>query len=426
MAGFLPSPTEDECQRCAELGIRNVLGEELLNESSNLIAQRVFFDSQNSIDPSSCPSCWASCRLHRSIQPARIFNEDPAWADPNSLLRNSHWTCMLSSQEVGRLDCKPGSRPMLQDTFGKGLAEDASGTVRIVQKIPNYAVVLAWLENCHKEHLSCQRKYSPCLKNIFLIDVEEEALVCYPSDAGKLIHYLALSYVWGSFEANYQVTGPGPIAIERLPQTVQDSIIVTKDLRQRYLWVDQVCINQDKKIKKNEQLGYMASIYGGAWATIVAADSNDSNSGLSRVRPESQRSHQLRIEFGNGNIMLQKLPSFEQQMAVSPWIQRGWTYQEALLSQRLVLFTKHQVYYSCNSMLCCEALDDEKTFGGSTKPLSYDMNDEVKNPPKIDLHFPTKKELRNNKLFEYERLVNLYCKRQLTHSQDILVAFSAL
>ncbi|UZP36750.1 hypothetical protein NXS19_004566 [Fusarium pseudograminearum] len=194
----------------------------------------------------------------------------------------------------------------------------------------------------------------------------------------------------------------------------------------RYLWVDAVCIDQDDRQKKHEQMDYMASIYRGAWATIVAVDSNSRNSGMSRVHPESQRSHQLRIEFGNGNILIQKFPSFDQQLAVSPWMGRGWTYQEALLSQRLVLFTKHQVYYSCNSMSCCEALNDEQAFGDNIKPISHHAGNKDDRPPKTDLHFPTRNELRRNKLLEYERLLNLYLRRHLSYDKDILNAFAGL
>ncbi|EKJ69830.1 hypothetical protein FPSE_09987 [Fusarium pseudograminearum CS3096] len=425
---FLP-PAGAECQRCAQLGIQNVSNVELSTESSNLVAQRLVFDAPIPPCLPSCPSCRRLCRYYYntagSIQPSRIFGEDLAVADADSLLRNSLWTCMQGSQEVSQFRRTPGFPLQPLDTFGKAFPDSTEGTVRIVQKKPNYAAISAWLRYCHDRHLPCQSEYSPPLKNIFLIDVYEKTLVSYPGDSTKPVEYLALSYVWGS-GANYRVSGPGPIAIERLSQTVQDSIAVTKNLKMRYLWVDAVCIDQDDRQKKHEQMDYMASIYRGAWATIVAVDSNSRNSGMSRVHPESQRSHQLRIEFGNGNILIQKFPSFDQQLAVSPWMGRGWTYQEALLSQRLVLFTKHQVYYSCNSMNCCEALNDEQAFGDNIKPISHHAGNKDDRPPKTDLHFPTRNELRRNKLLEYERLLNLYLRRHLSYDKDILNAFAGL
>ncbi|KAF4441180.1 HET-domain-containing protein [Fusarium austroafricanum] len=366
-------------------------------------------------DPSSCPSCRILCRQYLSVagrvQPSRVSGENFTLTDADLLLRNSLWACTQRSQDVHRYDAKPGLPLQPLDTFGKRFADGATGTVRVVQKTPNYAAIRAWLKHCLREHRSCRSKYSPCLKNIALIDVYNKALVSYPGDATGPTEYLALSYVWGPGVV-HRIRGPGPIAVENLPQTIRDSIDVTNSLGMQYLWVDAVCIDQFHEPKKQEQLGYMASIYRGAWATIVAADSKNRDSGLARVRLQSQRSHQLQIEFGNGNVMLQRFPNFEQQLAVSPWQQRGWTYQEALLSQRLMSFTKHQVYYNCNSMSCCEALDDEQSFGNSAKPHSELENGQVGECPKSDLHFPTKKELRQdrcgNHMKEFTVTANLH------------------
>src|SRR5438045_6752398 len=41
----------------------------------------------------------------------------------------------------------------------------------------------------------------------------------------------------------------------------------------------------------------------------------------------------------------------------STWMSRGWTYQEAVLSQRWLIFTDQQVYFECYGMYCCEALN---------------------------------------------------------------------
>jgi hypothetical protein len=41
----------------------------------------------------------------------------------------------------------------------------------------------------------------------------------------------------------------------------------------------------------------------------------------------------------------------------SIWNSRGWTFQEALLSQRCLVFCANQVYFTCNGMTCRDAMD---------------------------------------------------------------------
>lgn len=61
-------------------------------------------------------------------------------------------------------------------------------------------------------------------------------------------------------------------------------MIVVPNLGERYLWVDQYCIDQNDADDKHAQIGNMAAIFEGAYATIVAFSATDSASGLPGVR----------------------------------------------------------------------------------------------------------------------------------------------
>ena len=41
----------------------------------------------------------------------------------------------------------------------------------------------------------------------------------------------------------------------------------------------------------------------------------------------------------------------------SPWISRGWTFQEALFSRHFLIYTHQQVYFECRSTNFCESVD---------------------------------------------------------------------
>lgn len=44
----------------------------------------------------------------------------------------------------------------------------------------------------------------------------------------------------------------------------------------------------------------------------------------------------------------------EHEIGNSVWAERGWTYQELLLSRRRLVFTDFQVYFDCDRMFCVE------------------------------------------------------------------------
>jgi hypothetical protein len=61
--------------------------------------------------------------------------------------------------------------------------------------------------------------------------------------------YVALSYVWvqvgiGESEVDRDVTLTGGFLPEKVPQTIEDAILVVKALGERFLWVDAYCIDQ--------------------------------------------------------------------------------------------------------------------------------------------------------------------------------------
>jgi hypothetical protein len=117
--------------------------------------------------------------------------------------------------------------------------------------------------------------------------------------------------------------------------------------------VDALCILQDSSSEElSKQIHNMDSIYANAHFTIVAADSTSAHHGIHGVSiprrlPESC------------NVYLPKKDSLDlcrTSLCVSSahllanctkWATRAWTYQEALLSRRLLIFTKDICFLVC-------------------------------------------------------------------------------
>jgi hypothetical protein len=165
--------------------------------------------------------------------------------------------------------------------------------------------------------------------------------------------YAALSYVWGSSS----IPDPPP-ALECLPHTtpatIEDAMKVTVRLGLQYLWIDRYCIDQQNQDEKHIQVSQMDIVYLNAEVTIIAAAGDDPMHGLPGMgtshripQPSAQaRGIQLRSTLPDGKFAVEE----------SLWSKRGWTYQEAILSRRRLVFTRHQIYFQCNGMHCCESI----------------------------------------------------------------------
>ena len=86
---------------------------------------------------------------------------------------------------------------------------------------------------------------------------------------------------------------------------------------------------------------------------IIAAAGDGPHHGLPGVtRP---RSAQPEARIGS-HLLVSTLSDVKECVDESKWNSRGWTYQEALLSRRKVVFTPTQVYFQCAAMHCQESL----------------------------------------------------------------------
>jgi hypothetical protein len=105
---------------------------------------------------------------------------------------------------------------------------------------------------------------------------------------------VALSYVWG--KRRVFTTTQGNIKqsmrhgglrrnLSVLPRTIRDSIELVRNLGERYLWVDALCIIQDSARSWTLNSRIMDLVYGNAYLTICAADGNDANAGLQGLNP---------------------------------------------------------------------------------------------------------------------------------------------
>ena len=112
----------------------------------------------------------------------------------------------------------------------------------------DFALVRSWLHRCQSEHGSrCQREAQRQPHTIHLIDCRSRRV----EQASPSTPYCALSYVWGRNSQNESTLQPCSNALpSRLPQTIEDAILVTLSMGYNFLWIDKFCISQDNPIQK--------------------------------------------------------------------------------------------------------------------------------------------------------------------------------
>ena len=199
-----------------------------------------------------------------------------------------------------------------------------------------------------------------------------------------------------------------------LPQTIEDSIALVLALGFEYLWVDSIYLTEDDLGKPTVLTAVMASVYEGAYFTIIAAAGGDAEAGLPGVMPNS-RNTQQHIEVVNDMRLVIAMPSLKQQLVDSKWASRAWTYQEGIMCQRYIIFTAEQIYWECGQAGYCEAVEEPlKDFRDMNVQPSFSRvlgNSFMKGSDFDEVYF---------------RLVSEYSKRQLTYGGDGLRAFSGL
>ncbi|KAI1391461.1 uncharacterized protein F4822DRAFT_186502 [Hypoxylon trugodes] len=101
----------------------------------------------------------------------------------------------------------------------------------------------------------------------------------------------------------------------------------------------------------------MHLIFQRAELTVVAAvDNFDGLLGVRGGRPSSQREREVQKRVQLGDMTLVTVMDVEQLIQESEWFHRGWTFQEGLLSRRVLVFTDSQLYWNCCVMTQMESI----------------------------------------------------------------------
>lgn len=195
----------------------------------------------------------------------------------------------------------------------------------------------------------------------------------------------------------------------------------------------------------------MDRVYSGALLTIVAAPDNlkeeDADSGLKGVprhhfptksettgdmegtkREISQPSAEIK---GSAHVIA-PFPC-RHELATTAWNSRAWTFQEKLLSRRLLIFSGDEVVWHCRQMIAREDMRNEDS-GDTVKPLEWlnlkpkffdESTHWIDGSLKKDRHGRTHI-VRSGTFAEYTKVIEEYTHRQLSFKYDIIRALEGM
>ncbi|KAH5095560.1 hypothetical protein HBI38_030660 [Parastagonospora nodorum] len=300
--------------------------------------------------------------------------------------------------------------------------ESASGFLKpkFIGDTPDYDECRAWLENCQTHHGPDCNHPTPLIDDLRLFDCQCENVI--RADRIDDPRWVALSYVWGDRSHADSIEVSHDHHAARLPQTIKDAVKVTQELGYRYLWIDELCIDQNNAAHKNSQLAKMDQIYRGAEFTIVAAAGRDKTYGLPGVST-TRRIQCPVLHFDQGLIFSIGPEPNEWVADETIWSTRGWTFQEGLLSKRLLIFTDWQVTFYCQKASWMEALGGPRFM--SQQDIDWDQW-----PNQASLWNRDRSWWSNSAvlsaLHNSIRLIENYTWRHLSYESDALKAVSGI
>jgi hypothetical protein len=109
-----------------------------------------------------------------------------------------------------------------------------------------------------------------------------------------------------------------------LSQTVRDAMDLVLQLGERYLWIDALCLVQDNPEDMAQGIENMDVIYESALMTVIAANGEDQNSGLTSQNGTKWETRQFYREVAPG-VKMTIIQGVHKYLAASRYSSRGWT-----------------------------------------------------------------------------------------------------
>ena len=307
-------------------------------------------------------------------------------------------------------------------------------------------IATQWMSRCLYTHTRCHETLERSWLPTRLLQVSRDEssemkvrLICTAAEPPMQRRYMTLSHCWGRAQivkllrSNFDMM-TRDIPIADLPKTFQDAITVTQRLGISYLWIDSLCILQDRDDLSDweAEASLMHKVYSHSYCNISAAAAEDSFEGLFYPRdPRLLHAAEVDLcirEFVSDVDAIRCHVFYRgfwfEHSTQAPLNKRAWVLQERLLSPRILHFGRHQLLWECRELQAAESA-----------PWGIDTDLDGRNFCRLRLRQQTLRQetlttdptiLRYNQYRAWHKLVKIYSRCFLTVPDDKLIAISAL
>ena len=238
-----------------------------------------------------------------------------------------------------------------------------------------------WLDNCTTNHCFSAKdggcpsgSSSPLPTRVISVGDASTDPYLHESAENEMGTWAALSYCWGQNRTLTTTTDTLSerkvgFALDALPKTCRDAVIVARALGIPYIWIDSLCIIQDSRWDWEKEASRMCYVYESALVTFAALHSPSSDSGLFLQGPY-RRTVRLETEVTGEPVAVYVRRGMD--AGILGFIHghwndphhlnkgsgvletRAWTLQEITLSPRILWFTSSELGWSCWTSTACE------------------------------------------------------------------------
>ncbi|KAK4560616.1 hypothetical protein LTR86_005194 [Recurvomyces mirabilis] len=214
-----------------------------------------------------------------------------------------------------------------------------------------------WLAKCEGHDCAAKVTFAGRPSRLLRLSRDSVTLVQTPA-VTPTPRYVTLSYCWGAIKRRKKLTFESKAEFERgveyssLPRTISEAARLVYNLGIPYIWVDSLCIIQGSDEWKYEAKR-MHEVYGHAVFTLAPTSAEHNDDTMEFIRPGSEVAVQgpTRVKFaqliafaGPVDVPSSSIRTVLEQSSLAD---RGWIFQEEILSPRMVYWSDEGLIWSC-------------------------------------------------------------------------------